>query len=259
MANIFQELQMLSISAGNEVVKSRKQMNEIVKIFKEREEYLPELEACAVELRHMELQTYIDADAFFIQPDVGSYLIPLELRHESLGFCRDGRLIYAGRLVYPVKDVKGDVMGWCGYDKWEDPKYLDSTNNGYKAKVTTFYGMEKLPEAYESTEPVFFVEGIVCCLFLRQCGFQAFATLGSHLSPYVIRIASRFGHRAVFITDSDESGNKYRKQVRRYLPTARCYQSTIAKDVDDSRQVDMGIVDALKEFKNPFYTGRYFM
>lgn len=258
MANIFQELQMISISSDNSVVLARKQMNKIVEIFKAQEDYMHNITVCAENLRHLDVQTFLDADAFMVQPDADMSILSEELRHDSLGFCRDNHIIFAGRLVYPVKDVKGDVMGWCGYDKWESAKYLDSINNGYKAKATTFYGMEKLGEAYNNTGPVFFVEGIVCCLFLRQCGFMAFATLGSHLTPYVVQIAKRFGQRAVFITDSDEAGNKYRAQVRRVLPIARCFQSTIAKDVDDSRQVDMGIVEELEMFKQPFYNGRYF-
>lgn len=259
MPNIFQELQMISISSGNVIVEARKQMNEIVRIFKERDDFMHNITICAEKLRYLDVQTFLDADAFMVQPDVDPWVLPEDLRHDSLGFCRDNRIIFSGRLVYPVKDVKGDVMGWCGYDKWEDSKYLDSINNGYKAKVTTFYGMEKLEEAYNNTEPVFFVEGIVCCLFLRQCGLQAFATLGSHISPYVVKIVSRLGHRAVFITDSDEAGTKYRRQVRRVLPMARCYQSTIAKDIDDSRQVDMGIVEDLRNFSKPFHNGKYFM
>lgn len=258
MANIFQELQMVSISDGNEIVEARKQMNEIVAVFKSQPDYLELIGWCAEKLRNLETQTFIDADAFMVQPEVSPLILSEELRHDSLGFCRDSYLVYSGRLVYPVKDVKGDVMGWCGYDKFEDCKYLDSVNNGYKAKVTTVYGMERIEEYYRSNEPVFFVEGIVCCLYLRQSGFQALATLGSSLSPYVTTIASRFGHRAVFITDSDEAGNKYRKQVRYRLPLARCVQSKIAKDVDDSRQVDPAIINEFSKFKSPFYKGDYF-
>lgn len=259
MSNIFQELQMISMSSGNVVVEARKQMNEIVQIFKSQKDYVENITTIAETLRYLNPQTFFDADAFMVQPDTDAAIIPENLRHDTLGFCQGSRIVYSGRLVYPVKDVKGDVMGWCGYDKWEEPKYLDSVNNGYKAKAVSFYGMERLEEAYRSDDPIFFVEGIVCCLFLRQEGFQAFATLGSYLTPYVVKIISRLGHRAVFITDSDEAGNKYRAQVKRLLPKARCYQSTIAKDIDDSRQVDMDIVNDLRKFKQPFHTLQYFM
>lgn len=258
MANIFQELQMIALSNGNSVIEARKQLNEIVALFKSREPYLQELTVFAEKVRNLKAQTLLDADGFMVQPDVTYLELPEELRHDSLGFCRNDYMVFSGRFVYPVKDVRGDVMGFCGYDKFSDVKYLDSINNGYKAKETTVYGMERLEEYYYSKDPVFFVEGIVCCLYLRQNKYQALATLGSHLTPYVIQIASRFGHRAVFITDSDEAGNKYRKQVNRVLPKARCVQSCIAKDVDDSRLVNPNIVNEFEKFKNPFYKGEFF-
>lgn len=258
MANLFQELQMISISSDNTIVSARKQLNQIVEIFKARDCYLPELTVFAEKVRNLKAQTLIDADGFMVQPETSSLILPEELRHDSLGFCRNDFMIFHGRFVYPVKDVRGDVMGFCGYDKFSDVKYLDSINNGYKAKETTLYGMEKMEEYYYSKDPVFIVEGIVCCLYLRQSGFQALASLGSHLTPYVVHIASRFGNRAVFITDADEAGNKYRRQVNRVLPKARCVQSCIAKDVDDSRLVDPNIINEFDKFKNPFYKGNYF-
>lgn len=259
MGNIFQELQLLSMAENDTVAQSRKQLNRIVAFFKTVDDYKDDLSVCAIDLRHLELKTLQDADAFFVHEEWSPAMLEEDLQHDSLGFCRGMFFVFGGRLVYPVKDVKGDVMGFCGWDLYSEVKYLDSLNHGYKAKATTFYGMEKLPEYYRSSKPVFFVEGIVCCLYLRQQGFQAFATLGSYLTPYVITIAERFEHRAVFITDSDEAGNKFRKQVRRVLPKARVYQSTIAKDVDDSRLVDPNIVNEFVKFENPFYTGKYFI
>lgn len=258
MGNIFQELQMLSMVDENTVIKDRQSMNEIVKIFKQREAYEEEIQ-WAANLRKLDVDTLKKADVFMVQPEVPASILPEDLRVEALGFCADKHLRYSGRLVYPVKDVKGDVMGWCGYDKFEDVKYLDSLNNGYKAKVTSVYGMEEMEAYYRSSEPVFFLEGIVCCLYLRQCGLQALATLGSHLSAYVIEIVKRFGMRAVFIPDADEAGNHYRKQIRYVLPKLRVVQSCVAKDVDDSRQIVSDLADDLRGFANPFYTSKYFM
>ena len=61
-------------------------------------------------------------------------------------------------------------------------------------------------EYYDNDKPVYLVEGIVCCLYLRSKGFQAFASLGSHLTPYVITILSRFGNRLIVIPDNDTIG-----------------------------------------------------
>lgn len=125
-------------------------------------------------------------------------------------------------------------MGFVGYDKFEEPKYLDSKNHGYKAKSTTFFGMEKLPEYYKS-DHIIIVEGIVCMAWLRQERFNAVASLGSYLNPYASRIFRRFGNKAIFIPDGDEAGAKYAKSVKFELPQARVLRPITDKDVDDTR------------------------
>ena len=257
--NIFSQLQALStLSKETTVVQLRKQLNEIVAYFKSRDDYLENVTLFAELVRNLEVKTLLDCDSFMVQPEVLLTEIPEDLRHDSLGFCKGLDIIFSGRYVYPVKDVKGDVMGFCGYDKFSDVKYMDSLNFGYKAKQYSLWGMEKLPEYYNNDKPVFFVEGIVCALYLRQCGLQSLALLGSTVSGYVREIMKRFGKRAIVVCDSDEAGTKCRNMLKRLVPTARCVQSTIANDVDDARQVDDSFVPELSKLDNPFYTSSLF-
>lgn len=256
---IFAQLQAMSQMDENATVRqSRKQLNEIVELFKSRPMYHDEVEWFALQTRGLKVQTLLDCDSFMVQPDVLISEIPEELQHDSLGFCRGDSIIFSGRYVYPVKDVKGDVMGFCGYDKFEDPKYLDSVNYGYKAKAYSLWGMERLREYYTSDLPVYFVEGIVCALYLRECGMQSLAALGSNFSPYVTEIMRRFGSRAVVVNDSDEAGTHCRKAIQRKIPGIRCVQSTLAKDVDDSRFVNEDFAEELKKLKDPFYVSTMF-
>lgn len=257
--DFFAQLQALStLSAETTVVKSRKQLNQIVDFFKSRESYLEEVTWFAELVRHLDVKTLLDADSFMVQEDFLITYLPEELQHDSLGFCRGDNIVFQGRFVYPVKDNKGDVMGFCGYDKFSEVKYLDSKNYGYSAMSYTLWGMEKLPEYYRSNKPVYFVEGIVCALYLRQCGLQALAVLGSHFSPYVLEIVRRFGMRAIVVSDSDEAGTRCRKSLKYKLPYLRCVQSCLAKDVDDSRMVNEQFVEELRKMENPFYTSSLF-
>lgn len=240
------------------VTDTRKVLNRIVEFFKSRKEYVEEVTWFATLVRYLEPKTLMDADAFHIQPELEVCTLPEEFRSDTYGLCRGVYFRYSGRFIYPVKDVRGDVMGWCGYDKFELPKYKDSDNFGYKAKEATVYGMEKLEEYYRSGKTVFFVEGIVCCLYLRQMGLQALALLGSHYTPYVGQIIKRFGMRAIVIPDSDEAGNKLVKQLRYLKCHATVIQSSIAKDIDDSRQVDPTLVEELLKFSTPGYISKLF-
>lgn len=259
MDSIFAELQILnSMSEENTVTKSRKVLNDIVVWFKARDDYMQYLEIFATKVRNLDVQTLIDADGFFVNPDMLITELPQEFQHDSYGFCVNGFLRFAGRFVYPVKDVHGDVMGFCGYDKYSDAKYLDSRNYGYVAKDFSVWGMERMPEYYNSTEPVYFMEGIVCALYLRQCGMNACATLGANFTNYVIEIMKRFGSRAVYIADIDEAGYKSKKRLNRIAPSIRVVQSKLAKDVDDSRKVDPSFADELRKLSNPFYISPLF-
>lgn len=257
--DIFQQLQRESaVSEDTGIQQIRKQLNEIVNIFKSQPDYRDLVKVFAEEVRNLEVETLTECDSFMLQPETPVDILPEELRHDSLGFCRGDYFVFEGRYVYPVKDVHGDVMGFCGYDKFEEPKYLDSKNYGYKAKSYSCWGMEKLPEYYRSTEPVYIVEGIVCALYLRQSNLQSLALLGSNASPYMVEVIKRFGDRAIIIHDADDAGSKFRKVIRRKIPNILCIQSTIAKDVDDSRMVDPTFVDELRKLKNRFYRSTLF-
>lgn len=258
--NIFAQLQAISTLSEETTIDSlRKQLGQIVELFKSRDSYLEEVTIFAEKVRNLEVKTLLDCDSFMVQPSVLITEIPEEFQHDSLGFCKGNDIIFSGRYVYPVKDVRGNVMGFCGYDKFSDVKYLDSHNHGYSAKSYSCWGMEKLPEYYRNDKPVYFVEGIVCAAYLRQCGLQSLATLGSNVSPYVTEIIRRFGNRAIFVCDADEAGMKCRYALRKRIPTLRCVQSRIAKDVDDSREVDPDFVTELAKLSNPFYSSKLFI
>lgn len=260
MDNIFAQLQALStMSEETTIDQLRTQLNALVAWFKSREQYLEEVTIMAEIVRNLDVQTLLDCDSFMVQEDFLLTELPEEFQHDSIGFCKGNYCVYQGRYVYPVKDVRGNVMGFCGYDKYSDVKYLDSLNFGYKAKTYSLWGMEKLPEYYTNDLPVYFVEGIVCALYLRQCGLQSLALLGSSVSPYVAEIMRRFGTRAIVCCDADAAGSKCRKMLRRRVPMARCVQSHIAKDVDDSRKVDSDFVEELRKLSNPFYNSKLFV
>lgn len=257
--NFFAQLQAIStLSAETTISSMRKQLNGLVSWFKQRDSYLEEVTIMAEVVRNLEVKTLLDCDSFMVQDDFFLPELPEEYQHDSLGFCKGNYCVFQGRYVYPVKDNRGDVMGFVGYDKYSDVKYLDSLNYGYRAKSYSVWGMEKLPEYYRNNEPVFFVEGVVCALYLRQCGLQSLATLGSNYSPYVLEIMHRFGPRAISINDSDEAGTLCRKMLRRRLPYVRCIQSRVSKDVDDSRQVDPNFVEELRKLRNPFASSKLF-
>lgn len=249
MITSLKELQMLA-EAEYSVEDTRQDLNRLTSYFLSVDYRNHTVTEAFVKERQLPMFIADQQKIFFVDPDIQVTDLPEDLREESFGFVRGKYLPFAGRLVYPVMDVKGDVMGFCGWDKFEKPKYLDSQNYGYKAKATTCYGMELLPGYYVSGKPVYVVEGIVCCLYLRSKGFQSLALLGSSITRYVQIILSRFGSRLIVIPDNDAfgktledldsemAGEHFVLQAKRALPKAIVIQSVVAKDIDDTRKIN---------------------
>jgi len=194
-----------------------------------------------VKERGLSRQIVDEHDVFFIDEDTTVDSLP-DYIDETAGIVNWTYVTFAGRIVYPVKDVIGDVMGFCGWDKFDDIKYLDSKNYGYNAKRNILFGMERLKEYYASQRPVFLLEGIVDTMILRDNGFQALASLGSSLGSYQRTILSRFSSRLIAITDNDNiagdrgvetAGNAYALSILRKLPNSLVFQTTSEKDIDD--------------------------
>lgn len=246
----FKEMQLLAEKEFS-VEKTREDLGSIVEFFKNQKYYREYVDVAFVKERQLPWSIAEEHDVFFVDEGIAVDDIPEAFRHDSLGMVKGRNVIYAGRVVYPVKDVRKQVMGFCGWDKFEKPKYLDSKNSGYKAKETTFYGMEKLAEYYSSSAPVYVVEGIVCCLYLRSIGLQSIALLTSGLSRYVIEILKRIQDRLIIIPDNDivdktaddfeglnPAGEHLVYLAKKHLPKARVIQSVLAKDVDDTRRLE---------------------
>lgn len=243
-----QELQLLA-EREYTIQNTRQDLNRLVEFFRGLPNQGVSILAAFIQERMLPKEVADAAKVFFIDENMTVAEIPEEFRAESLGMIRQGNIIFSGRLVYPVMDVKGDVAGFCGWDKFVQPKYLDSKNQGYLAKANMFYGMEKMQEYYDSDRPLYVVEGIVCCLYLRSKGFNAVAILGSKLTLYMIQILKRF-KMVVIIPDNDvfgknaeELGNALAgeglvQQAKRTIRNSIVVQSIIAKDVDDSRKIE---------------------
>lgn len=265
MSNIFAELQAMS-STDNTILDSRKELNSLVEYMINLPYQEEQIEFFS-NLRAMKPETFKAVDGFMVLDDLGIDAIPKEFHHDSLGFVSGFGFVYSGRFVLPVKDVKGNVAGFVGYDKFETPKYLDSRNFGYKAKASMLYGMENMEKFYRDGY-VIITEGSMCKLWLQEQGFNSLATLGSYLSPYVIQILRRFGRRCFVFPDSDEAGDKLKAQVRRELPEAQIRQCLYSKDIDDATKTEEGERDNTKVetftrelhslINNPFFRATQF-
>ena len=236
----------------------RRDLGTVVQWFRERDYHQFAMEVCLVKERKLPIEVGDMLDLFWVDEDLPLGALPDWMKSDSLGVVRGKNIVQMGRLVYPVKDVYGNVAGFVGWDPFVQPKYLDSRNYGYKAKRTMLMGMEKMYEYYTSDEPVYLVEGVVCMAYLRSKGFNALAALGSFLTPYVLVMLRRFGRRLIVIPDCDAAGDKFVRQCKFKLIQATIVQPKYGKDVDGCRKEEDGkyeeqLLKDLVGLKNPFY------
>ena len=113
---------------------------------------------------------------------------------------------FRNRLMFPVIDVKGDVVAFGGrvLDKSE-PKYMNTTETMVYSKRRNLYGINL---AKKTKRPNFILcEGNIDVITLHQAGFDnAVASMGTALTTEQTRLLSRYTRELVLCFDNDTAG-----------------------------------------------------
>ena len=113
---------------------------------------------------------------------------------------------FRNRLMLPVIDVRGDVVGFGSrvIDKSE-PKYMNTTETVAYSKRRVLYGLNL---AKKTKRPnMILCEGNLDVVTLHQAGFDnAVACMGTALTQEQIRLLSRFTRELVLCYDNDGAG-----------------------------------------------------
>ncbi len=119
-----------------------------------------------------------------------------------------GRLYdkFRNRLMFPVLDVRGDVVAFGGrvLDKSE-PKYMNTTETIVYSKRRNLYGIHL---AKKTKRPnIILCEGNIDVITLHQAGFDnAVASMGTALTVEQTRLLSRYTKELVLCYDNDSAG-----------------------------------------------------
>ena len=121
---------------------------------------------------------------------------------------RGGRIYdkFRNRLMLPVIDVRGDVVGFGSrvIDNSE-PKYMNTTDTPTYSKRRVLYGLNL---AKKTKRPnIILCEGNLDVVTLHQAGFDnAVACMGTALTQEQIHLLSRFTKELVLCYDNDNAG-----------------------------------------------------
>ncbi|GGI09108.1 DNA primase [Egicoccus halophilus] len=123
---------------------------------------------------------------------------------------------FRGRLIFPVHDPGGDVIGFGGrilpeldYGDFDPPKYLNSPETPLYKKTRVLYGVPQARAEVVRAEEVLVCEGYTDVMALHQAGFaNAVATCGTAVGVEHLRMVSRYAQRVVLAFDGDAAGVK---------------------------------------------------
>ncbi len=112
------------------------------------------------------------------------------------------------RLIFPVIDARGDVVGFGGriVDK-DDPgaKYMNTPETIVYSKRRVLYGLNLAKKS--KRENIILVEGNIDVVMLHQAGFDnACASMGTALTSEQVRLLSRYTKELVLCYDNDDAG-----------------------------------------------------
>ena len=146
---------------------------------------------------------------------------------------------FRGRLMFPIIDVRGNVIGFGGRiiknDK-DAAKYLNSPETLIFNKRKNLFGLNLAKKTKQ--EFLILVEGNIDVVALHQYGFDnAVASLGTSLTEEQATLLTRYTEQIVLIYDGDEAGQRATRRAIPILEKAgiqvKVLQIRDAKDPDE--------------------------
>ena len=130
----------------------------------------------------------------------------LGTRNET-GEVRD---IFRGRLMFPIRDPRGRVIGFGGRAMTDSgPKYINSPQTPIFDKSGTLYGADRAREAARQLKRAVVVEGYMDVITAHQFGFEnVVASMGTSLTEKQVEVLKRLCSRISLALDADTAGQE---------------------------------------------------
>lgn len=144
---------------------------------------------------------------------------------------------FRNRLMFPVIDAKGNVIGFSGRILGDgEPKYLNSPETMVFNKSRNLFGLNLAKKSKAGN--IILVEGNVDVFSLHQAGFDsAVASLGTSLTNEQARLISNYTSEVIIAYDNDAAGQKAAQRAIKILEqlelNVRILQMEGAKDPDE--------------------------
>lgn len=132
-------------------------------------------------------------------------------RNGGLGAGGDSGGVYdyfRHRLIFPIRDMRGRVIGFGGRAFGEDkPKYLNSPQTLLFEKNSVLYALDMARDAIKQAKQVVIVEGYVDAVIAHQYGTkQTVACIGSAITEKHIQQLKKLTRQVTLALDPDAAG-----------------------------------------------------
>ena len=144
---------------------------------------------------------------------------------------------FRNRLMFPVIDVRGNVIGFSGRILGDgEPKYMNSPETLVFSKSRNLFALNLAKKSKSGY--IILSEGNIDVVSLHQAGFDsAVASLGTSLTEEQARLISRYTNQVIIAYDNDGAGLKAAGRAIRILEKldlrVKVLRMTGAKDPDE--------------------------
>lgn len=153
---------------------------------------------------------------------------------------------FRGRLMFPIKDVRGNIIGFSGRSlqkKDTSAKYINIPESLLYRKRETLFGLDLAKEAIKKEKNAYVVEGEFDVISPYQNGFENFIAIkGSALTKEQLMLLKKYTDRITLALDSDAAGTE---AMKRGIEEAEAMDFDIsivffdfAKDPDEAVRTD---------------------
>ena len=168
---------------------------------------------------------------------------------------------FRGRLIFPIKDTRGNVIGFSGRtldESAKDAKYINSPETFLYHKRETLFGINLAKDAVKKANNIFLVEGEFDVISPYQLGIENIAAVkGSALTREQLMYLKRLTNKITLVFDSDKAGEE---AMRKGIEEAESLDFDVfivnfdfAKDPDEAVRKDpIAFKQAIKN-SMPFY------
>ncbi|MEI6690952.1 MAG: DNA primase [bacterium] len=135
---------------------------------------------------------------------------------------------FRGRVMFPLRDHKGVVVGFSGRTLLKDEKeakYINSPETALYSKGKMLYGLYENREQIRKADRIVVVEGELDMIPSWQAGIkEVVAIKGSAFTTEQARLIARFTKNVLFALDSDSAGQE---AIKRAVKVADPYDLSI--------------------------------